>query len=611
MREIGLSYARIGEFAWSRMEPADGQFSWDWLDRAIETLANEGLGVILGTPTGAPPPWLVSAWPEILPVDREGRRRNYGSRKHYDHSSPVYREYCRRIVAAMAERYGEHPAIIGWQIDNEWGESDSSFSYSPVALTAFRDWLARRYGSLEALNDAWATVFWSQEFTDWDQIPLPNLTMNEPNPSAFLDFRRFSTDAIVEFQRLQVEIIRAHSPARFITHNGMGNFDEVDYVKLSADLDFISWDSYPLGQIDKGLLPDIDPGDWSRAGHPDLVSLNHDIMRGLSATGSTMVMEQQAGQVNWSSANPLPAEGAVALWAAQAWAHGCDSVCYFRWRAGTGAQELMHSGLLRHDETLDRGGREVRDMELPIDPLVPVHSRVALLHDYESCWIADEQRHTQSWSYWKQLMLFYSSLRRLSVDVDVLHPDRDLSGYDVIVAPCLHIVGDNRAAHLSSVAANATLVFGPRSAFRTETGRVHENGQPGPLTDLLGYRLLNFDTIWPGRTETAGGEDVHTWAEAYEPATAEVLHRYESGPLKGGAAVVRNRNAISIGAYSPLLIARVLAHACAEAGIPVEPLDEGLRHCQRGNRSIWLNFNEDARHLPDGRQIRAFGYLID
>jgi beta-galactosidase len=610
MRELGLTYARIAEFAWSRMEPSEGEWQWDWLDRAIDSLAQENLGVILGTPTGSPPPWLLTAHPSVLPVDNEGRIRTHGSRKHYDHSSHVYLSHCQRIVTAMAERYGNHDAILGWQIDNEWGESESTRSYSPASLTAFRIWLRDRYGSPEALTGAWGGAFWSQEYSAWDQIPLPNLTMNEANPSHLLDFYRFSSDAIVMFQNAQVDIIRQHSPGRFITHNGMGNFDEVDYYRVADTLDFMSWDSYPLGQTDKGLLPGIDVLDWARVGHPDLIALNHDLIRGLKAGPGPIVMEQQAGQVNWVRSNPLPADGGVSLWTIQAWAHGCDSVCYFRWRAGTVGQELMHSGLLRHDESFDRGAVEIADLALPDDPLSAPQARVVFLHDYESGWVADAQRHTAEWSSWMQMMLFFSTIRRLGVDVDFRHPDADLSGYDVIIAPSMQIVGMNRARHLASYARDAHIIVGPRTAFRAETGQVHPDGQPGPLRGLLGCSLLNFDGMWPGMTVEVDEEQVTTWAESYRPEAGHALFTYDDGPLKGQAAVVRNGNAITIGALGPILIGRVLAMALTEARIPVHVLDEGLRVSRRGGRTIWMNFNEDQRRLPDGRMIDGVSFLI-
>jgi beta-galactosidase len=611
MKEIGLSWARIGEFAWSRIEPAPEQFQWDWLDRAIESLAGHDLGIVLGTPTAAPPPWLIEQHPEILPVDGTGQIRRAGSRKHYDHASLVYREHARRIAQAMAERYGQCESVIGWQIDNEWGESDSSRSYGPASTLAFRAWLQNRYGTLAGLNEAWGGVFWSQEYSDWEQIFPPNLTMNEPNPSHALDFYRFCSDAMIEFQNIQVEVIRSSSPGRFITHNGMGHFSEIDYYRCVEALDFMSWDSYPTGQVDKDLLPDFDPAYWARTGHPDLTGLNHDLFRGLKPGHGPIVMEQQAGQINWTETNPLPPDGAVALWTVHAWAHGCDAVSYFRWRAGIGGQELMHSGLLRHDESWDRGGLEVANLDISGVSLDRVPARIALLHDYESLWISDLQPHAKGWSYWKQFTLFYSILRRLGADTDIRHPDSDLSGYDVIVAPALQIVGTDRAHALTEIADQAHLVVGPRTAFRQPNGQVHADGQPGPLRTALGCKLLNFDALRPQMRVHVDEEEVLLWAESYKADGADVMFTYDDGPLKGQAAVLRKGRAFTIGAFSPILMGRVLAHVLTEAGIDVTPLDDGLRVSRRGEQTIWMNFSEDDHRLPDGRTIAPVSFLIE
>lgn len=611
MRELGLSWARIGEFSWSRIEPASEQWTWDWLDRAIETLAAQGLGIVLGTPTAAPPPWLVHQHPEILPVDCDGRVRNSGARKHYDHASPIYREYAQRITQAMAERYGEHEAVIGWQVDNEWGDGNSARSFGPASQAGFRVWLQNRYGSLARLNEAWGSVFWSQEFSAWDEINPPNLAMDQPNPSHGLDYYRFCSDAVIEFQNLMVETIRRHSPSRFITHNAMGHFGEIDYYACAETLDFMSWDSYPTGQVDKDLLPDFDATYWARTGHPDLTALNHDLIRGLKQGPGPIVMEQQAGQINWARSNPLPPDGAVALWTVQAWAHGCDAVSYFRWRAALAGQEIMHSGLLRHDETWDRGGLEVAELQIAGAPLDPIPAKIVLLHDYESLWISDLQPHADGWSYWKQFTLFYSTLRRLGADVDIRHIDSDLSGYDVVVAPALQIIDQQRADRLAHATDHSRLVVGPRTGFRLPNGQVHPDGQPGPLRALLGCTLANFDSLRSGMSLTVDDEEVLLWAESYQTDGAEVMYRYDNGPLHDQAAVIRNGRAFTIGAFSPILIGRVLAHVLTEAGLDVIPLEDGLRVARRGDRVVWLNFDHDDHRLPDGRAIEAVSFLID
>jgi beta-galactosidase len=600
MRELGLTYVRIAEFAWSRMEPRPDTWTWGWLDDAIATLAAEELKVVLCTPTATPPAWLIRAHPEILPVDAEGRVRAFGSRKHYDHASPIYRAHSRRITEAIAARYGEHPAVVGWQTDNEFGCHATTRSYGPASRDAFREWLAEHYGTLEALNEAWGTVFWSQEYGDWSEIDPPNLTVAEPNPSHVLAYARFASDTVASFQEEQVAILRRLSPGRWITHNFMGLFSEFDHYRAAECLDFVSWDSYPLGQGERALRTEAEKLRWARTGHPDLISFNHDLYRGLKGGRCFWVMEQGAGQVNWAPSNPLPARGAVALWTAQAYAHGADVVSYFRWRAATVAQELMHSGLLRHDETLDRGGEEVAALEIIGRPNAPVSNPVVLLHDYESLWVYDEQPHSVGASYWRQVLLFYGALRALGVDVDVRHPDQDLNGYGVIVAPALQLMGPERARRLTTLGQRATMVVGPRTAYRTPSGRVHEDGQPGPLRELLGCSLRNYDGLRPGLTVHAGDHVVETWAESYNLAGGTALHTYRDGPLAGEPAVVRHGNAITVGAWSESLITDVLTGLLAERGVATTPLPDGARIARRGEIATYVNFNQEPAELADG-----------
>jgi beta-galactosidase len=609
-RELGITYVRIAEFAWSKIEPREGEFNWGWLDDAVEALAEAGRRVVMCTPTATPPAWLIRKHPEILPVGKDGHVRNFGSRRHYDHASPIYREHSRRITRAVAERYGRHPAVAGWQTDNEWGCHSTTRSYGGASQVAFRSWLERRYGTLAALNDAWGNVFWSQEYTDWGQIDPPILTVTDPNPSHVLDYARFASDMINEFQAEQIAILRELSPERWITHNYMWHFMEFDHYTNCEELDFASWDSYPLGQVEKWTFSEVDTLRWARTGHPDFISWNHDVYRGLKGRRAFWVMEQGVGQVNWAASNCLPVAGAAALWTAQAYAHGASCVSYFRWRAATIAQELMHSGLLRHDETLDRGGEEIAALELHGLANADVPARVALLHDYESQWIYDAQPHSERASYVGQTMLFYGVLRSLGVDVDIRHPDHDLSGYDVIVAPAIQLMGEERAHHLASYAATSRLVFGPRTAYRTPTGRVHEDGQPGPLRELVGYRLLNFDGMRPGLTVRAGGHVVETWAESYKPVGSEVLVTYDDGPLAGQAALVRNGRVYSVGAWSASLLETVLTAVLTEAGVPVTRLPEGVRVSHRGGTEIWMNFNQEPATLPDGTTMGPVSFWL-
>ncbi|SMB81499.1 beta-galactosidase [Deinococcus hopiensis] len=598
-RALGLSYVRIAEFAWSRMEPRPGEYDWAWLDEAIEVYAAAGLNVVLCTPTAAPPAWLVQQHPDILPHSAGGCPKQFGARRHYDFCSPVFREHSARITRVMAERYGQHPAVVGWQTDNEFGWGDTTHSYSPAAAAGFRAWLQARYGTPEALNEAWGNVFWSMEYTDWAQIGLPNgVVASDPSPSHLLDFFRFSSDMVVEFQEAQVATLRECSPGRWVTHNYMGFFSAFDHYKASACLDFASWDSYPTGTLEAlhewGLGSEDLAVRYARTGHPDVTGFNHDLYRGV--TGRPLwVMEQQCGQVNWAPYNPLPADGAVQLWTAQAWAHGADVVSYFRWRAATMAQEVMHSGLLRHDETPDRGHTEVQGLDLSQFPAGDVNARVALLHDYESLWIYNAQKQSAEINYWAQTFLYYRTLRSLGVDVDIVHPDGDLSGYALVVAPALTLVTPERAAHLGEVAQRVPVVFGPRTAFRTPSGRAHEDGQFGPLSGLVGARLLNYDSLRPGMAQRLTGLDgspheAARWAEGYRVQDGAVLSQYIGGPLDGQAAAVRRGNVTVIGAHSEGLVREVLTALLEGVGLSPVFLPEGVRLSKRGDVTLVQNW---------------------
>ena len=252
MAATGLTWVRIGEFAWSRMEPEPGKLAFGWLDRAIDTLGAQGLKVVLGTPTATPPRWMLERHPDMLAVDAEGRPRKFGSRRHYCFSHEGYRQECRRIATLLGERYGRNPHVQAWQIDNEYACHGTTLSYSDAALHGFRDWLARKYQSPDALNRAWGNVFWSMDYADWDEIDLPNLTVTEPNPAHVLYFRRYSSDQVAAFNKVQADALRPLTD-RPLIHNYMGRELSFDHFKVGADLDIASWDSYPIGCLSDRL----------------------------------------------------------------------------------------------------------------------------------------------------------------------------------------------------------------------------------------------------------------------------------------------------------------------------------------------------------------------
>jgi beta-galactosidase len=628
MKELGLTFVRVGEFAWSKLEPQRDQWSFEWLDEAIDALHAEGLRVVLGTPTATPPAWLIRAHPEILPVDHHGRVRDFGSRRHYDYSSEIYWQESARIVEVLAKRYGNHPGVAGWQTDNEHGCHDTTRSYSPQALAGFRRWLEKKYGSLENLNTAWGTVFWSQDYSDWSEIGLTNLTVTEPNPSQVLDFNRYSSDQVVAYDKMQTEILRAHSPGRFVTHNFMIFFSDFDHFKAAEHLDFVTWDNYPTGMLEffAPWLTEDQKTAFARTGHPDLISFNHDVYRGLKRGTPFWVMEQQCGQVNWATWNPLPAPGAVNLWTLQAMAHGADVVSYFRWQAATEAQELMHSGLLRYDGSEDRGFEEAKTLAPKLEYLSDgeIPAKVALIHDYESLWAYDVQRHGKTATYWGQLMLFYSRLRELGVDVDVVHPSFDLSKYSLVVAPALHMISEEIAANLTQfVRDGGQLIAGPRTGFRMPTGAVWKARAPGPLAETFGVRVKNFDAMRPGLVSRVEAFDqsfeTHTWNESLEVVSdgVDVLGTLGTDPMYSEAIVTHRAHgkggATYVGAWGDGLVRNALEFTLRKAGVPHGILEPGLRISRRGGLVYAQNWSHGGMPapVPDGAEIVIGSPLLE
>ncbi|MGC9356562.1 MAG: beta-galactosidase [Anaerolineae bacterium] len=620
MREAGLTHVRIGEFAWQLMEPAEGDFRWDWLDRAIEILSQEGLQVILGTPTAAPPPWMARAYPNILPVNAGGEQLMHGSRRHYCPTSETYRRHSERIVAAMAKRYGQHPAVVGWQIDNEFGAHDTARCYCKQCVTAFRDWLRDRYRTLEALNKAWGTLFWGQVYTDWNQIAPPALTVTEPNPSHTLDYYRFSSDTYVSYQQLQLDILRKRvDPAQFITTNLMGIFTDLDYHDLARPLDFVSWDSYPTGYVetsgDSFYLPaETRPTFAFDVGDPYITGFCHDLMRGLKQQ-DFWVMEQQPGQINWGVYNPGVRPEAVRLWTWHAALSGAEAVVYFRWRACRFGSEQYHAALLRHDGSFDVGHtalKSLREDEEQLKALtaVPNKAQVALLLDYEDLWALGLQPHRKGFSYLRYLFVVYRALQSLGIPTDIVSYDADLDRYALTFAPAPFLADDALANHLAAyVNDGGTLLFGIRSGFKTTSNLITEQPLPGPFRDLVGATVTARHALPPDvgyRLITAVPNlqgPATIWAEALSPSLKsrmEVLATYPDGPFQGNAALtgrhVGEGRVLYLGWYPTLAQARaILTYATEDAGIErLADLPEGLVVCRRGDHIALLNFTDEA-----------------
>ena len=645
MADMGIRYVRIAEFAWSRIEPEPGRFDWDWLDRAVNTLHAAGLRVVLCTPTATPPKWLVDADPAMLALDANGQPRGFGSRRHYCFSSPGYRQQSARITEALARRYGQHPAVVAWQTDNEYGCHQTVLSYSAAARQGFRQWLQNQYSNVAALNRAWGTVFWSQEYRSFAEIDPPVATVTEAHPAHRLDYRRFASDQVRAFNRIQADILRQHAPGRDVVHNFMGFFTEFDHHDLSADLDVATSDSYPLGFTQDFFLSAEEKRRYARTGHPDIPAFHHDLYRGMcqgANRGRWWVMEQQPGPVNWAQWNPAPLDGMVRLWTWQAFAHGAEVVSYFRWRQAPFAQEQMHAGLNRPDRSLDQGGVEAMQVAKELAALgvqshdrhrpaannqrgamnqVPNQAPVALVLDYPSLWMAQIQPQGADYNPMEIVFRAYSAVRALGLDVDVLSSRADFSGYALVLLPA-HLREDAQlaaqlaaqlTAHLTAIPQNppAQIVLGPRCGAKTQTLSIADGLPPGAFAALAGLRVqrvaslppgVQDSVLWPdgssapGNSSTSGTTGTTTtsisrWREDVQPQGAQAVAHFADGK----PAVLRHAHTWYCAGWPDADgWTQLITRAAQAAGLAVQTLPPDLRTTRLGDWLLVQNFSSST-----------------
>jgi beta-galactosidase len=534
MEAAHLNVSRIAEFAWSRLEPAEGQFDFAWLNRAIRVAEKHHIAIVLGTPTATPPAWLTQKYPETLRVEENGQRVTHGTRAHGSVTSIKYRQFCRRIAEEMAKHFGHDPNVVGWQIDNEYGYA--LMSYNDEARQQFHDWLKAKYKTLDALNQHWTTAYWSQTYDNWDEIPIP---VGEHNPGLLLDWRRFVTYAWASYQQNQIDVIREHAdPRQFITGNFMGyGFDGFDHYILAQPLTFVAWDDY----IGTGHLD------------PDTNGISHDAMRGLKRE-NFWVIETQPGSVNWSNLNNSLNKGETRAMAWHDVAHGADEVSYWQWRSALNGQEEIHGTLVGPDgepvpllEEVTQTAKEFADLQSAFRD-TRVVSEVALLSDYDSRWAIDWQKHTKNYDQFAILKSYYHALRKISQSVDIVSPDAPLDSYKLVVAPDLYLIPKERADHLAAYVKNGGhLVLGPRSGMKDEFNALLRIRQPGYLTDALGAQVEQYYALEKSIPASGplGTGEASVWAERLKTTApeAEVLLRYghSNGWLDNQAAIVTHR----------------------------------------------------------------------
>ena len=536
MEQAGVRFVRITEFAWSSMEPTEGNYNFDWIDHAIAAAAKHHIAVVLGTPERHPPAWLAQKYPEVLRIKQDGQRDQHGNREQFNWSSPKYLELTRGIVERMAKRYGHNPNVIGWQIDNEY----ANLSYGDDVKKQFQAWLKAQYKTLDNLNARWTTAYWSESYSDWSQIPIQE---NYGNPGLLLNWKRFISETWRAYQKNQLDVIRPNSdPRQFITTNMMGWFDGYDHYTVSQDLDLASWDDY----VGRGHL---DPYRNGAA---------HDLTRGFLRK-NFWVMETQPGFVNWNAVNTALDKGEIRAMAWHDIGHGADAVSYWQWRSALNGQEELHGTLLGADGTPVPIFSEVAQLGKEFAKAGPAlagtspHSQVAILHSYESRWAINWQRHNHDFDPINQILSYYKPLRDLSQSVDIVQPTAPLDGYKLVVAPGLAVLTDEAAKNLIAYVQNGGhLVLGQRTAMKDGDNSLQPHRGPGPLTDLLGGRVEQFyaiDDADPSATVPVEGKWGTTtskiWAELLSTSApdTEVLMRYgkSNGWLDGQPAAITRK----------------------------------------------------------------------
>ncbi|MEU1295923.1 beta-galactosidase [Streptomyces sp. NPDC005840] len=557
MRDAGVNSVTVGVFSWSRLEPRPGAREFGWLDRLMDLLHEHGIGVVLATPTSAPPPWLGRLHPETLPRDADGRVEWWGGRQHFSHSSAVYRRHAAAITEDLAARYAHHPALTLWHINNEYCTAD----WGDEAAARFRDWLRARHGDLAGLNSAWGTAFWSQGYGDWAEVLPPRHAHYLKNPTQVLDFKRFTSDMLLECYTAERDIVRRHTPGVPVTTNFMPLWAGQDAWRWAEEEDVVSVDLYP------------DPRDPHGAQHGALVQ---DMTRS-QAGGPWMLMEQAASAVNWRPVNRPKPPGLNRLWSLQAVARGADAVCYFQWRQSRQGAEKFHSGMVGHAGEHGRAFREISRLGAELARIAPEvtgrHSRadIAVLHDWHAWWAsAHEGRLSTRVDHADLLTTWHRALWRAHLATDFAHPEHDLGAYRMVVVPQLYALTDRAVENLVGyVRDGGTLVSGFLTGVADQDDRIREGGMDARLRALFGIRTLH--EWWPletGETATTDAFDGTLWSEEIDKtpdAVAEAVYR--GGDLDGLPAVLRTGRAWYLSTLpAPDALRDLLASIARDAG---------------------------------------------
>ena len=604
MREAGVNLVSLGIFSWARLEPRPGEHDFGWLDRIMDLLNDNGVMVDLATATASPPPWLARLHPESLPVTREGVTLYPGARQHYCPSSPAYRERAGELVRRIADRYKDHPALAMWHVNNEYSVHIQA-CYCDVSAWAFRRWLRERYGSLDAVNEAWGTAFWSQRYGEWEEVLPPRIAPTFPNPTQQLDYHRFSSDALLECFTMERDVLQEITPNVPVTTNFLGFPKALDLWRWTREQDLVSVDLYP------------DPSDSEAYVG---AAMSHDLMRSLGGGDPWVLMEQTTVRVNWRERNVPKGPGQMRLWSLGATARGADGIMFFQWRQSRAGAEKFHSAMVPHvDPVISRSWHEVMRLGSDLGKLDAVlgarsEAEVALLLDWNSWWALElDSRPSTAVRLLDGLRSFYAPLYDANVSVDFAHPDADLSSYKLVVAPNLYLVTDDSAENIRRfVADGGTLLMSYFSGIADANDHIRLGGYPAPFTGLLGLVIEDFVPMATGETnriETRDGETFQCdlWADLVHPGDAETLASYTQGFYAGAPASTRNEfgrgAAYYLGTSAEVsYIQTLLQTVCGRAGVsPTIQAPPGVDALRRKTEDasflFLLNHNDEAAEV--------------
>ncbi len=636
IERMGMHIVHMAEFAWFQLEPQEGSIQLDWLAECVEMAHKRDLKVILCTPTAAPPIWLVEKHPEILPTDPHGRTVRFGGRRHYNPLAPAMIEASKRIVTAMADRFGKHPAIMGWQIDNEYG---GAFDQSELTHQIFQAWLEERYKTIDALNQAWGCQFWNTQYTDFSQIRMPfNRDPEYGNPHQRLDASRFWSWSFAQFNKAQADILKPRVGDRFITTNLMPLHPDVNPDDLQQDLTLYSWDSYPV------RTPKVPLSDQTfRMADPAAISLIHDQMASYGRWG---LMELQPGQVNWSGTPILLYPGAIRLWIWTAFAHGAEFVTTYRYRQPRFGVEMFHHGLVGTDGvTPSAGGREFSQaaaemhrldmakltaVPAPVAAAIPrskkaaaaattssYQTTVGLYLDFEQLWYYQTLPQAKRWNYGTLLSNLYGAIARLGLKVQIIRPKQPIpKDMKLLILPGVQMVDDAMLKSWTDyIAGGGNLLITCRTALMDRTGQFFEGPLASPIQGLIGGNIEAYDGLPEGASAKIELNDItydwSIWGDLlYAEDTTKVLAKYADQFYEGAAAITQKKHGKTAtvtycGVFPDEPLADALIETLAtQLKLPMTPTPRRVQIVQRGTYKVCLNYSALAFEVPAGKNAR-------